>query len=87
MTFVFRPSARFFLSAPGSGVAQLAQALDLLQHQQRLLRIAQHVEQIAVRRAAVDILAVGQQGQRPAAADRLEEPHTELVAQRLEQTA
>src|SRR5438067_12859195 len=70
----------FPATAPHAGGAELAQTLDVRQHQQRLLRIAEHVEEVAVRRAAVDVLAVGQQRQRPAAADRLEEPHTELLA-------
>ena len=57
--------------------AQFAQSFHFAQHQQRLPGSLQQVEEIAARRAAVDVAAVGQQRQRPAAANRLEQPDAE----------
>ncbi len=78
---------RLFSSAPFRADPQLQflQRVFVADHQQRLARRAQQIEKLAGFGTRVNLLAVGQQRDRSASADGIEQPDAESAAQRFEQ--
>ena len=74
--------------APSSARAPRAGAASVLaHHQQRLLRVLEHVVDLAGLGPREDLLAVDEERDRPAAFDGFEQPDLEARAQHVEQSA